>query len=85
MPGIATIFVSDFEHVAGERAVFVVTASEGFGVKPHARRAVKRAAAGLAGLVIGMKLGHQVGALPLESIPGLFPDVFEDVVKRRAT
>jgi hypothetical protein len=60
-----------------------MTASERFGVEPDAGRAVKWPAAGLSGLVIGIKLGHEVGALPLNSVPGLLAHFFEYVIKRR--
>jgi hypothetical protein len=82
-PRVATIFLSDLEHLAGERAEFIVTASEGFGIEPDTGRAVKGPAAGLSGLVIGVELGHQIGALPLESIPRLFAKLFEDVIEGR--
>jgi hypothetical protein len=82
--GVAAILVADLEHLACEWAVVVMAATERLGVKPDAGGTVKRASAFLSGLVIGAEFGNEVRALALESIPGLFPHVFKDVIERGA-
>jgi len=61
-----------------------MAATECLGVKPDAGGTVKRASTLFSGLVIGMKVGNQLGTLALKSIPGLFPHVFKYMIERGA-
>jgi hypothetical protein len=81
-PRVAAVFSTDFELLASQRAIFVVAASEGLGVKPDTGRSAKWAPTGAAGLVIGMQLGDKVGAEPLESIPCFLAQVLEHMIER---
>jgi hypothetical protein len=82
--GVATIFVAQLEHLACERAVVVMAATECLGVKPDAGCAVKRASALLSRLVIGMEFGYEIGTLALESIPSFFAHIFKYMIERGA-
>jgi hypothetical protein len=78
-----TVVTADFKLLAGKRTVFVVAASEGLGVEPEARGSVERSTVSPALLVIGVQLGHDIGAFPLEPLPSFLSLFVEDSVEGR--
>jgi len=74
---------ADFKLAACERAEFVVAAAARLGVEPEAGSSVERPAFSPALVVISEEMGKDIGALPLEPIPGFLTLFAEDFVKGR--